>query len=196
MLDATKIFGLAVVLTLLPVAASGQSIYDEMRKLDQESRRPPERRPMLSQLPGAQQALRVPLRPKPGYIIGRIIDPKGRPIDAGVIIHVQGSPAARAFEWAGDFTPDIDPRTGYYEIRVEDGEWRVNAKASPELLAMFPATHECLIMWEDFLPPNVDRYLDIQFQDSRRGVVQDLIWNPEPYFARKCGEAARAQRER
>jgi hypothetical protein len=149
---------------------------------------------MLSQLPAAQQALRVRLKPKPGYIVGRIIDPNGRPMDADVIVHVQGFRAGQAFERVADFIPNIDPRTGYFEIPVEEGQWRVSAKASPELQAMFPATTECLVMMEDFLPPNVDRYLDIPFQDSRRGVVQDLIWNPEPYFARKCREAVRAQR--
>lgn len=192
--DRIKIVGLAVWLTLLPMAASAQSLYDEMAKLNRELMQPPERRPLLSQLPGAQQALRVPLRPKPGYIIGRIIEQQGRPITAGVIIHVQGLPADRGLEWAGDFTPTIDLRTGYYEIRVENGQWRVSAKPSAQLQAMFPPTTECLMMLEDFLPPNVDRYLDIPLQDSRRGVVQDLIWNPEPSFARKCSQAVRAQR--
>jgi hypothetical protein len=194
MLKATSIPGLAAVLTMLPMAASGQSIYEEMEKLNRELMQPPEHRPKLSQLPAAQQALRARLKPKPGYIVGRIIDRDGRPIDAGVIVHVEGFLEGHALQWAANFTPNINPHTGYFEIPVENGKWRVSGKASPELQAMFPATTECLTMLEDFLPPNVDRYLDIPFQDSRRGVVQDLIWNPEPYFARKCSEAVRVQR--
>jgi len=185
---------LMIGLLIPPWTASAQSIYDLMKENEQEAALQSRPRPKLQDLPGAQRALQPPLRPKPGYIIGRIIDPLGRPMDAGVIIHIQGFPVGRQgpVEWAKDVAPAINPKNGYYEIPVEDGDWRVSAKASPELQATFPATHECLMMWQDFLPPNVDAYLQIPYQTARRGIVQDLIWNPTPWSAWKCSQAAKA----
>jgi hypothetical protein len=96
--------------------------------------------------------------------------------------------------WSGEITPSVNPQNGYYEVHIEPGEWRVGGQASPQLRAAFPSTTECLMMLEDFLPPNTESYAQIPYQDSRRGIIQDLVWNPTPWFAWKCAKASRAAR--
>jgi hypothetical protein len=129
-----------------------------------------------------------PLRPKPGYIVGRVLTNQGRPL-LPMEIHVQGFPTGSVLELAENFSPPIDPRTGYFEIRIEDGAYRVTARFNKRVRDS-TLVIDCLhILDGPFVMADGTPYNRQPFSDSRQGIVRDLIWNPDPYFMQRCGGA-------
>jgi hypothetical protein len=133
--------------------------------------------------------LQPPLRPKPGYIIGRAIGSNGKPVLA-LEITVKGFPDGSPIEYVEQFEPRVDPRSGYYEIRIEDGAYRISARWNKRARDSFPATVECLLMVEQgFVSADGISYAQQSYNESRRGIVKDFVWNPNPYDLEKCGRA-------
>jgi hypothetical protein len=128
--------------------------------------------------------LQPQLRPKPGYIRGRVIDMTGHPL-VDIEFHVQGFPSAKQLEWYGNFEPAIDPQPGYYEIPIEDGAYRVSARFNKAWRDYMP-TPECLLVLEDFFTADGKRYNEQLYSDSRLGIVRDFVWKPDLHFLRQC----------
>ena len=128
---------------------------------------------------------RQTIRPKPGYITGRVVDITGHPF-VDVEFHVEGSRLPRQLEWYSDFEPTIDPATGYYEIKVEDGAYRVYVRFTKAFRDYLPATVECLLMAEDFFTPDGKRFNQQPYGESRLGIVRDFIGRPDFNSVRKC----------
>ena len=83
-----------------------------------------------------------PLQPKPGYVIGRILDTQGRPM-TNVVLYVAGSVFGGgdpSQEVGGLVNPQINPQTGYYEIKLPDGIYRVTARFDESTTAQFGLT--------------------------------------------------------
>jgi hypothetical protein len=52
--------------------------------------------------------------------------------------------------YVGHFEPRVDPRPGYYGLKIKDGAYKAGALWNKRARAGFPATVECLLMLEDF----------------------------------------------
>lgn len=124
------------------------------------------------------------LKPKPGYIVGRIVDNQGRPL-LPIEIHVQGFPVGSPIEYYGNFEPTIDRRTGYYEIQVPNGAYRVSPRFKRQIRDS-TSDYACLLVFEDFVTADGRKYQEQPYSESRRGIVSDFIWHPDPHFARLC----------
>ena len=128
------------------------------------------------------------LRPKPGYIIGRALG-GGKPILA-LEITVNGFPTGSPIEYVGQFEPPVDPRTGYYQLKIDDGAYRVSARFNKRARNGFPPTVECLLMLEDIVSADGTPHAQQPYRESRRGIVMDFVWNPNPRDVEKCGLVA------
>src|SRR5438093_7431459 len=80
-----------------------------------------------------------PLAPKPGYVIGRIVDMQRRPV-TNVEIYIGGTTFAGGENVGFTLEPDIDPQTGYFEVRVPDGLYKVHCQFNKATLALGPQT--------------------------------------------------------
>jgi hypothetical protein len=125
------------------------------------------------------------LMPKPGHIIGRVLDRQGRPM-TNVQIYVAGSVfgAGDPFQEVGELiTPRIDPRTGYFEIGVPDGIYRVTARFDERTTAQFGNRIDCLLL-DHFRSADGD--VPNSLYHSKTGIVKDFIWMSTPQDIAKC----------
>jgi hypothetical protein len=126
-----------------------------------------------------------PLRPKPGYIIGRVVDRQGRPM-TNVQFYIEGSVFGTGDpfeEIGGTVTPRIDPRSGYYEIRVPDGIYSVKVRFDEATTAQLGNRIDCLLL--DYFK-SVDGEIPNALYHSRSGIVKDFIWMATPQDIVKC----------
>lgn len=126
-----------------------------------------------------------PLRPKPGYIIGRVVDRQGRPM-INVQFYIEGSVFGTGDpleEVGGLVTPRIDPRSGYYEIRVPDGIYSVKARFDEVTTAQLGNRIDCLLL--DYFK-SADGEIPNALYHSRNGIVKDFIWMATPQDIVKC----------
>ena len=131
------------------------------------------------------QGFTPPLRPKPGHIIGRVVDRQGRPM-INVQFYIEGSVFGTGdpFEEVGRLvTPRIDPRSGYYEIRVPDGIYSVKARFDQATTAQLGSRIDCLLL--DYFK-SADGEIPNALYHSRNGIVKDFIWMPTPQDIAKC----------
>jgi hypothetical protein len=119
----------------------------------------------------AQDAPKLaPLQPKPGHVIGRIVDTAARPI-TNVEIQLVGTLNTLTFE------PDVHSRTGYYEIEVPDDLYRIHASFNEATNRMRPQTVECLLN-------SLDEFVSLDGKGkntrsaSKRGIVKDFVYVP------------------
>jgi hypothetical protein len=126
-----------------------------------------------------------PLRPKPGYVRGRVMDMQGRPL-TNIEITIVGTLYGGAVNVAQAFEPNIDSRTGYYEIPVPDGIYRVHATFNKFERDQLPPTLECLLLVDASAFVSADGQSAMSRSDSRTGIVKDFIWKPSPQDIVKC----------
>jgi hypothetical protein len=130
------------------------------------------------------QGLR-PLRPKPGFIIGRVLDRQGRPV-TNVQLYVAGSVFGRGDpleEIGGLVAPNIDPRTGYFELKVPDGIYRVSARFDERTTAQLGSRIDCLLL-DHF--KSIDGESPNALYHSKNGIVKDFIWMSSAEDISKC----------
>ena len=126
-----------------------------------------------------------PLKPKPGYIIGRVVDRQGRPF-TNVELYVAGSTFGMGDpfkEFGGRIAPNVDPRTGYYQLKVPDGIYRVSAGFDKETTAQMGSRIDCLLL--DYFK-STDGESPNALYHSKSGIVKDFVWMPSPQDIAKC----------
>jgi hypothetical protein len=175
---ATGTITLCLCSTFAVTAAFGQSV--EQLEKNRIASQVGQQRIILVQL-------EPQLRPKPGYIIGRAVG-FGKPVLA-LEMTVKGFPPGSFIEFVERYEPRVDPRTGYYEIRIKDGAYKVSARWNKRARDSFPATIECLLMLEDFHSTDGIPYAQQDYDESRRGIVKDFLWNPNPNDLERCSGA-------
>jgi hypothetical protein len=86
-------------------------------------------------------------------------------------------------EVGGLVTPNIDPRTGYYERRVPDGIYSVKAGFDEATTAQLGNRIDCLLL--DYFN-SADGEVPNALYHSRNGIVKDFIWMATPQDIGKC----------
>jgi hypothetical protein len=113
-----------------------------------------------------------PLPPKAGHVIGRVVDMQGRPM-ANIEITVVGT-----ISGALVFEPDLDPRSGYYELEVPDDLYRVHASFNQATNDRRPQTTQCLLnSLNEFVP--LDGKGPNTRSGSKKGIVKDFVYVPK-----------------
>lgn len=112
-----------------------------------------------------------PLPPKPGHVIGRVVDRQGRAIP-NIQIQLVGTLDTLTFE------PDVDPQTGYYEIEVPDDLYRMHAAFNEATNQRRPQTIECLLNSLDEFEP-LDGKGRHTRSNSKKGIVKDFVYVPK-----------------
>jgi hypothetical protein len=132
--------------------------------------------PAKTKIAAAQGAQLSPLTPKPGCVIGRIVDTQGQPI-THIEITIVGTTFANGENVTMALEPDVNPRTGYYEIEVPDGLYRVHASFNKRILALRPQTTTSMLnALEEFVP--MDGKAPNAKSSSKQGIVKDFVWMP------------------
>ena len=111
-----------------------------------------------------------PLPPKPGHVIGRVVDMQSRAI-LNIEIKLVGTLDTLTFE------PDVDPQTGYYEIEVPDDLYRIHAAFNEATNQKRPQTIDCLLNSLDEFEA-LDGKGRHTRSNSKKGIVKDFVYVP------------------